>query len=187
MVPCQPSRWLGLLRPGLHSHKAAMHSNQRVTSAKSLVLTSTTSAPACLLCTMVKECGQQLSSALSLHALAWVQSCTVPPKRTGLLVPLHHVCPLCLSWSLLWATVFNSYICAALALQEVEAALQGSQGTASKQLKQLHGRCMLQLEDLVELIRGPLSDLERKVRCPAQVAVTAEYLHYTAVESRAGP
>jgi hypothetical protein len=50
------------------------------------------------------------------------------------------------------------------ALQEVEAALQGSQGTASKkQLKQLHGRCMLQLEDLVELIRGPLSDLERKV------------------------
>lgn len=49
------------------------------------------------------------------------------------------------------------------ALQEVEAALQGSQGTASKQLKQLHGRCMLQLEDLVELIRAPLSDLERKV------------------------
>lgn len=45
----------------------------------------------------------------------------------------------------------------------MESALQGSQGTVSKQLKQLHGRCMMQLEDLVELIRGPLSDLERKV------------------------
>jgi hypothetical protein len=48
-------------------------------------------------------------------------------------------------------------------LQEVEAALQCSQGTAAKQLQALHGRCMLQLEDLVDLIRGPLSDLERRV------------------------
>lgn len=53
---------------------------------------------------------------------------------------------------------------ACLHTQEVEAALQGSQDTATKQLKALHGRCMIQLEDLVELIRGPLSDLERKVR-----------------------
>jgi hypothetical protein len=52
----------------------------------------------------------------------------------------------------------------------VEAALQCSQGTAAKQLQALHGRCMLQLEDLVDLIRGPLADLERKVRCTGALA-----------------
>lgn len=42
------------------------------------------------------------------------------------------------------------------------------------QLKQLHGRCMLQLEDLVGLIRRALSDLERKVRVRACVFVSME-------------
>jgi hypothetical protein len=69
--------------------------------------------------------------------------------------------------ALLSATVFcdapKPAPCCCSALQEVESALQGRAGTVSKQLKQLHGRCMMQLEDLVELIRGPLSDLERKV------------------------
>lgn len=58
-------------------------------------------------------------------------------------------------------------------VQEVEAALQGSAGVASKQLRQLHGRCMLQLEDLVEVIRGPLSDLERMVCDVTHVCNTA--------------
>lgn len=51
-----------------------------------------------------------------------------------------------------------------LYLQEVEACLNAD-GDASSQLQQLHARCILQLEDLVELVRGALSDLERRVRC----------------------
>jgi hypothetical protein len=47
--------------------------------------------------------------------------------------------------------------------QDVEAALLTGPASAGQQLQQLHARCVLQLEELTELVRGPLSSLERKV------------------------
>ncbi|WIA37814.1 hypothetical protein OEZ86_014676 [Tetradesmus obliquus] len=46
--------------------------------------------------------------------------------------------------------------------QDVEAALLTGPASAAQQLQQLQARCVLQLEELTELVRGPLSSLERK-------------------------
>jgi hypothetical protein len=48
-------------------------------------------------------------------------------------------------------------------VQDVESALSSGPAAAGQQLQQLHARCVLQLEELTELVRGPLSSLERKV------------------------
>lgn len=50
-------------------------------------------------------------------------------------------------------------------LQDVEAALQTVPESVTQQLQQLQARCVLQLEELTDLVRGPLSSLERKVLC----------------------
>jgi dynein heavy chain len=47
--------------------------------------------------------------------------------------------------------------------QDVEAALLTGPASAAHQLQQLQARCVLQLEELTELVRGALSSLERKV------------------------
>jgi len=46
-------------------------------------------------------------------------------------------------------------------LQDVEAALLSS--APGDKLQQLQARCVVQLEELTALVRGPLSALERKV------------------------
>eukprot|EP00878_Enallax_costatus_P031563 GHUV01034521.1.p1 GENE.GHUV01034521.1~~GHUV01034521.1.p1 ORF type:complete len:218 (+),score=50.06 GHUV01034521.1:503-1156(+) len=46
-------------------------------------------------------------------------------------------------------------------LQEVESCLTAD-SDANTQLQQLHARCVMQLEELVDLVRGSLSDLERR-------------------------
>lgn len=74
--------------------------------------------------------------------------------------------------------VSNMLFFVAWRVQDVEAALQ-SAAHAAGQLEQLHGRCVMQLEDLVELVRGPLTDIERRVRgvytpdCTAQSCMAA--------------
>jgi hypothetical protein len=47
--------------------------------------------------------------------------------------------------------------------QDVVAALLTGPASAGQQLQQLQARCVLQLEELTELVRGALSSLERKV------------------------
>jgi hypothetical protein len=54
--------------------------------------------------------------------------------------------------------------------QAVEEALINAVDSA-QELLQLHARCVIQLEELTALVRGPLSLLERKVNIARSTAV----------------
>lgn len=159
--PRNPVQARGLIESWLSNVEAHMRLTLKGLAKKALKDYSASRRPAWAL-------AQPAQLALLATNIFWCQvgalgSISSPSESNGLFVACKQavcqpVCMVCFS-------ALNQWRYGVLtALQEVEAALQGSQGTASKQLRQLHGRCMLQLEDLVELIRGPLSDLERKVR-----------------------